>query len=649
MSAVLLCACAKKPVSDKTGAGLSDAVPGTVPSSVTDVNAGTIAFLTAPGCYAEEFTLEIEASAGYRILYTTDGSSPLDSDSALEYTGGIPVKDRRGEKNVVSAVDTALYDAANVTVNGKRNGFNTSSKNPSDDAVDKCTVIRAAGIAADGSATEVIGGTWFIGNVEDHVRGAGRSSAASKAAGMGDTLAVISIVGDYDSFFDYETGIYVKGKVYDEAVAEAVANKERLTADTSRKIAANYNQKGREWERRVHIDFFETDGTTLVPVMSRDCGIRIQGNYSRSDLQKGFRLYARAEYGDKNFMYPVFGNASLDDEGKTIEKYKTLILRNGGNCAFTTKYSADYWAYLAKDTKADTLASRPAAVYLNGEYWGLYVLEEDYTDNYFENKHGVDNNSVVLYKGDAEALALGYKLDIGDIPDGEDESYYFEELLEFFASHSSLESDADYNEFCKLVDPESVRDYFAVEAWINNKWDWPGKNWSMWRTAAASERGAKDDGAQPDADNPYADGRWRFCFYDLEFGGVSGAADAGVNTIREDNYKTYGLLDTDTSNPAVLCFAYCMTNAGFREDFYAELNHLSDTVFEKSRAHNVLEAMNGMYEPLYNQFFERYPGTGSAKNSISGGYASKKCISDFLNKRYGKISSMITWCEKHYN
>ena len=37
--------------------------------------------------------------------------------------------------------------------------------------------------------------------------------------------------------------------------------------------------------------------------------------------------------------------------------------------------------------------------------------------------------------------------------------------------------------------------------------------------------------------------------------GVSGGGDVRTNTIKEDNYKPNGLLDMDTNNPAVLCFA----------------------------------------------------------------------------------------------
>ena len=244
----------------------------------------------------------------------------------------------------------------------------------------------------------------------------------------------------------------------------------------------------------------------------------------------------------------------------------------------TAKFNDTFWQSLLHESACDTKHSRPCVVYLNGEYWGLYVLEEDYTDDFMEDVHGVSKDNVVIYKGDAESYAIGYKLDEGEIPEGETEDYYFRELLDFFATHNSLKSQADYDAFCELVDPDSVMDYFAVQCWINNKWDWPGKNWSMWRTTEVEEG------------NPYGDGRWRFMFYDMEFGGVSGSSDAYVNTIKEDNYKPNGLLDMDTDNPAVLCFAYLMTNEGFREAFYHRLSGLSQDEFTSSNRVGVVRS-----------------------------------------------------------
>ena len=595
------------------------------PAETTLPASEELTFSAASGVYSEEFDLTL---TGGEVYYTTNGADPREEGTL--YESPIPIRDRSGDENGISGIDPLLFDAANSRWNGGSKCYVYRLPVPENDAVDKCTVIKAAAKNADGTWSDVTTATYFIGSMEDHIQGIRESCEAA-----GTTLAVISITMDEDDLFDYETGIYVKGKVFDEALAQAL----QYHGDykDARNLEANYTQRGREWERKAHIEFFESDGENTTLVLSQDCGIRIQGNYSRSDYQKSFRLYARSEYGDNNFNYAVFGEDLTNDDGEVMDKFKTLILRNGGNCAFTTKYSDTFWTGLAANMNVDILTSRPAVVYLNGEYWGLYVLQEDFSDDYFEDTHGVNKDDVVLYKGDAETYDIGYKLDLGDIPEGEEVDYHFSDLLAFFDSHDDLESDADYEEFIKLVDPDSAMDYYAVELWINNKWDWPGKNWSMWRTTTVDES------------NPYGDGRWRFCLYDVEFGGVSGASDAYTNTIKEDNYKTFGMLDMSTDNPSVLVFAYLMTNEGWRSDFYDRILSLGETYFRYEAAMARLDLLKDTYTPLYDQFFDRFPGTGSADNSNYGGYASYQCIADFLEKREDNIQKMIDWCENYFN
>lgn len=668
LSAILmLCACSSSAnVTDVTGTPSTEATaaisptatePDTteptaaVPSDVpvreeiieTDIDYSSlvysegIGFSRSSGVYVNGFTLAIVPKTEGKVYYTTDGSNPQTSSTRIEYTDVITVRDRSNDANQISATSPSLFDTANAAVNSSGNGYDSTVAAPDDIQVDKCTVIKAAVEYADGSYSKVATNTYFIGDIAEHIQGISESCAAA-----GTELAVISISMEYDDLFDSATGIYVKGDIYDEAIADYLSGNKKLKASDARSFAANYTQRGREWEREAHIDFFESDGTASELVLTQDCGIRIQGNYSRSDLQKGFRLYARSSYGENNFDYAVFGDTCLDDNGEVIDKFKTLVLRNGGNCAFTTKYSDTYWQSLVSDMDCDTLNSRPCVVYINGEYWGLYVLQEDYSADYFEDTHGVDKDSVVLYKADAEKYALGYKLDLGDLPSVEaPESFYYQDLINFFNSHDDLKSDEDYNEFIKLVDPDSVLDYFAVEIWINNKWDWPGKNWSMWKTINTSTNTIGDG-------NEYNDGRWRFCFYDMEFGGVSGAGDATTNTIKEDNYKPNGMLDRNTDNPAVLCFVYLMSNESFRNAYIEKLTQLSSTNFEKENALAVLDTYKEIYTPLYTQFFERYGNIGSAKNSNFGGYASYSCIKQFLEKRESNIQTMVDYINNYY-
>ena len=598
-----------------------------VPAETVPQAAEPLTFSAGSGVYEEAFQLTLTGNGA--IYYTDNGSDPR--EAGIPYTDPILIEDRSGMPNRVSAVDPILFDAAHSKWNGGIQNYVYTLPEPADEDVDKCTVIKAAVQDSDGSWSEVTTHTYFIGSMEEHIRGIAESCEAS-----GTTLAVISITMDERDLFDYETGIYVKGKIFDEHLQQQLQYGHEDYKD-ARNLEANYTQRGRAWEREAHIDFFESDGTATTLVLSQDCGIRVQGNYSRSDYQKGFRLYARSEYGDNNFRYAVFGSELTDDTGAVMDKFKTLILRNGGNCAFTTKYSDTFWSGLVADWNVDILTSRPCVVYLNGEYWGLYVLQEDFSDDYFEDHHGVAKEDVVLYKGDAETYSIGYKLDLGDIPAGQEVDYYYADLLEFFRTHDDLESQADYEEFIKLVDPDSAMDYYAVQMWINNKWDWPGKNWSMWRTTTV------------DPNNPYADGRWRFCIYDVEFGGVSGSSDARTNTIKEDNYKKYGMLDMSTSNPSVLVFAYLMTNEYWRNAFYDRLLSLSDTCFRQDVAMERLALLKNTYTPLYDQFFDRFPGTGSAENSNFGGYASSQCIADFLALRPKYIQDMIDWSENYFN
>lgn len=598
-----------------------------------------VSFSKESGTYQDEFDLQLscaDSSAG--IYYTTDGSDPSDADNEARMiypAEGIRITDRKNDANVLSAIDPVLFDAANVKADSDRKNFVSTLEKPKDEDVDKCTVIKAAAEYSDGTVSEVVTNTYFVGDMAEHIEGIKESC---EAAGM--DLSVVSISMDADDLFDSTKGIYVKGDVFDKALEEYLKKNGSIpswgsgAADACRSMDANYKQKGKAWERETHIDYFESNGTETACKLQQDCGIRIQGNYSRSDYQKGFRLYAREDYGKKNFKYG-FWDSALDDSGNVIEKYKTIVLRNGGNCAFTTKFSDSYWQSLMKDLACETQSARPCVVYLNGEYWGVYVLQDDYRGAFMENKHGVEKDDVVIYKGDAEANKdLGYKLDEGELPEGvTDDSYYFQEMEDFMKTHEDLSREEDYNDFAKIVDVQSAIDYYAVETWINNKWDWPGKNWSMWKTTKV------------DSSNPYADGKWRFMIYDVEFGGVSGKDDIRANTIKNSNLLKVGSANQGDDNwdkPNVRCFALLMTNKGFREAFMQRLEELSTTMFEKENAIAVCNKYKDVYSPILDQFFQRFPTKWGddqrtaemAMNGHNGDtYGTQKNIITFLGGR----------------
>lgn len=594
----------------------------------------SVSFSSESGIYAEGFSLSMTAvDEKSEIYYTIDGSNPTTSETALKYDGEIQITDRKGDKNVVSAVSTSEISGNFNELSLSDKGYVCTIENPSDESVDKCTVVRAVAKNSDGSFGAESSATYFIGTMEEHIKGLSESCQAS-----GMDLAVISLSVNFDDFFGKENGIYVKGDIFDEDFQSYMTENgagSLYDPEVARKLDANYKQRGKAWERETRLVMLECNANGVTEVLNQTCGVRVQGNYSRSDIQKGLRLYARDTYGKKNFKYAVFGEDYKSTDGETMDKFKKLVLRAGGNCAFNAKFNDTFWQSLAESTACETKQSRPCVVYLNGEYWGLYVLEEDYDNDHFEEKYGVEKDDVIVYKGDAESLALGYKLDEGELPEGEtDESYYFRELLDFINKHKNLSNQSDFEEFAKIVDTESVKDYFLVQCFINNKWDWPGKNWSMWKTSSV------------DPSNPYADGKWRLMFYDLDFGGVGGSSEVRDNTVQNANYKENGLLDMNTNNPAVLSFALLMTNENFRNEFCDEMTALSEGIMNKENALSVLEKFEKTYSPLYDQFFERYNGTNTTEDALEGGYASVKCLREFLESRENNLKFMTKYIER---
>jgi len=598
-------------------------------------NSPKVTFSAESGNYPGGFYLELSGGKG-DIYYTLDGSDPISSDTRKQYKEAIYISERINDENVMAAVEPVLFDAVNVNWDSEKKEYKSTLNLPQKGDVDKITVVKAVAVSGE-KTSEVETHSYFVGSLSDHIEGIDESCQAS-----GQNLAVISLSMEYDDLFDSKKGIYVKGDIFQKALEKELGDNDSLgnAREAGRAMDANYKQRGRDWERPVHMDYFESNGKKMTCRLQQDCGVRIQGNYSRSDLQKGLRLYARKSYGKGSFNYPFFGEDARDDQGNTIEKFKKITLRNGGNCAFTSKFNDAFWQSLITDKKVETQASRPCVVYLNGEYWGLYILQEDYSAEYLEETHGVDPNYVVSYKGDGETYKIGYKLDEGTLPEGESEDYYFRDLLNFYEKHENLKSQKDYEAFAKLVDVESVRDYFAVNVWINNKWDWPGKNWTVWKVT------------RKDSSNPYADGRWRLCFYDLDFGGVSGESDISVNTIQEDGYQEDGLLDMATDNPMALMFAYLMTNKNFRQDYIRELRSLSKTNFKKEAAMERCTLFNDIYSPLFWQFYVRYmgqqKGTSMAEQAVDGNYATYQCIMDFLKGREDYIPEIIDWIKEYY-
>ncbi|WP_028508833.1 CotH kinase family protein [Ruminococcus sp. NK3A76] len=527
-------------------------------------------FSKASGMYADSFELTLSTDEGNKIYYTLDGTDPTTSDTRIEYTGALTIKNRSSEKAVLST----FLKPSQVSP------WASDWQVPDNSAIDKGTVIRAVTLSKADEYSEVLTNTYFVGvSNKDH-----------------NGLPILSVTTDPDSLYDYETGIYRLGKVYDDIGKQS---RDQNNPD------ANYNRRGKEWERTCHIDFFESDGTLAL---SQDCGMRTQGAYSRGDYQKSLRFYAREEYGEKNFKYTFFDNAYQENgSGKQLKKFKKLVMRNGGNDTTYTKFKDSYLQSLVSDRAFDTQEGRPCVMYIDGEYWGLYTLQEDYDDHYFEENYDVNSDEVVVYKK-------------GEIDEGNEEDIELFNELRSFAEKNDLSKKENYDKICKMIDVQSFADYMATEIYILNE-DWPGNNYAMWRTRTVDEA------------NPYADGRWRMLFYDTEMG-VDHYGN-GWTHYNSDNLKN--ILKNNWDDMPVILNAL-LKNKSFKELFVTTFMDITNINFNYETTKTKLEPFMAAYYPELKKYFARFPSWANTSN------ASDPCISrmkTFLKNRPAYAATML--------
>lgn len=478
-------------------------------------------FSLESGFYNEDTKLYLESAKGYDIFYTIDGSTP--TTNSVLYTNGITLKNISNKDNVISMVD---------------NISNLDIYYPLD-KIDKCINLKAIAIDKSGETSEVIEKTYFIGIDNKN-------------------LPIVNLSMSYEDLFDYEKGIYVKGKVFDNSPETVYPEQHE----------ANYTQKGKEWERLCKFTYF--DGNKDFK-FTQDIGVRIHGGWSRAFSQKSFNLYARKEYsGSNSFEIPFFGGKSL----------KTCMLRSGGyRDTFYTKSRDSLNQDLSKKYKFDTQDSYPVIVFLNGEYWGIYNLQERFSDTYVEEEYGIDKGNVIIVEND-------------EIDEGKDSDIsYYNDLREFF-QNGDFSIEETYNQVSNYIDIDEFIEYMSTELYVGNI-DWPGNNVRLWRSRAVGE-------------NSKEDGKWHFMMYDTDDSEnmVPSKCSPTSNPFLNSNHWKDGPLDEDCILGLML--SKLLNNDAFKARFKDRIiNDIGESFSSENAQTYLTDKTNLLKEPMvkyYNRF-----------------------------------------------
>ncbi|RQW07237.1 hypothetical protein EH222_07685, partial [candidate division KSB1 bacterium] len=144
-----------------------------------------------------------------------------------------------------------------------------------------------------------------------------------------------------------------------------------------------------------------------------NAGVRIRGGYSRANEnpKHAFRYFFRAEYGDAELEYPLFG-----DEG--VDEYDKIDLRTSQNYSWSfdgSDLNTMNRDVFSRDTQRDMgqpyTRSRYYHLYINGTYWGLFQTQERSEAAFGESYFGGDRDEYDVVKVAADR---GYVIEVTD-------------------------------------------------------------------------------------------------------------------------------------------------------------------------------------------------------------------------------------------
>jgi hypothetical protein len=520
-------------------------------------------FSQVGGFYAEGFNLSLTATdPDVTILYTMDGSIPDSNNlngATYFYKNQYPQKpaDPFGEK-LTSVYRSYIYNQPISIVNranepDKLTHISTTfDKDPGyyfpSNPVFKGTVIRARTIKPGAMPSAVQTRTFFV----------------TPQTNTRYSLPVISLSIQEDMLFDYNIGIYVAGTVFDEWRAKNPGLFVHMF------VPANYFRETREWEYPAHMELFEA--SQVQPVLSQDIGFRVTGKGSRSLPRKSLTLYARDEYGVSQFNYPIFPKLPYNN-------YKRLILRNSGQDEDRTNFRDALIQTVVSNLRADTQAYRPAALFINGEYWGIHNIRQHYDKYYLNQVYGVDPENI-------DYLSRDSVVEEGD-------AQHYQDTLNYIKTNG-LQNDQNYQYIQTRIDVDNFMDYQIANIYAANT-DWPSNNLDFWRLRTS----------EYNPQSPYGqDGRWRWLIFDTDLGFGFFIDNFTHNTLK---------FATMTGGPAypnpdwaTFLLRSFLENENFKVDFINRFADLMNTTFLPERVTGIIASMKQVIEPEMPEHIARW-------------------------------------------
>lgn len=409
------------------------ATPGWInaaPSSLGTVQ--KLAFSKARGFFTAPVSVALSTTtAGATIRYTTNGSTPTETNGTI-YTAPLAISStttlracafKSGWEPATVETQTYLFLNDVITQSGTPAGWPAPGQ---------------PGQKYDyGMDPEI------VNHGDPDVGGAASVKAALSA------LPSVSIVTDLPNLFHAQQGIY-----------------------------QNPNGRGFSWERPASVEWLhppDAQHPNGKGEFQVNAGLRLRGGYSRStdNPKHAFRLFFRGEYGTPKLLYPLFGH-------KGAQEFDKIDFRTAQNYSWSFG-GDDRNTFLREESTrvAQLEMGHPAShvrychLYLNGQYWGLYDLDERPEAAFAETYLGGDKEEWDVLKAEQEADYVLGATDGGFAA--------WQELFDKGEVHRASPTNANYFRMMGraadgvtptadpvLLDADSLIDYLLLTFWTGN-------------------------------------------------------------------------------------------------------------------------------------------------------------------------------------
>ncbi len=479
----------------------------TVPTpKATNNEANQLHFSNQEGFYTAPFFLSITSASGDTIYYTLNGNLPSPNTSYV--TAPLHIVNRNSEPNLFSEIPTTP----------EQDLISLKAWESPQKSIDKATILRCASYRNGIRTSKVYTKSYFVD-----------STIMGKY-----TMPVISLITEADNLFHNDSGLYVPGVHFNRE------NPERT---------GNYFMHGRNWEREIHIEYFEPNGNLGF---AQDAGVRIHGGKTRQAAQKSLRLYARNAYGKKYFNYPLLPHRQNDN-------YKRFLLRTTmGGWEGQTIITDVLGQKIASPLNIDYQEFQPVIVFINGEYWGIHTMRDRIDERYIAYVHNIDKEAVEFKEHDNEA---------------------YEDLMNFIANNS-LAFEDNYHYVTTQIDLHNYIDYTIAELFFNN-YDWPTNNIKLWRKVP--------------------EGKWRWILYDLD----AGFRDETYNMLLHATTNDASI-NWPNSPESTFLFRNLLTNDSFKAAFMNRYASILNREFDGQRMRHMLDSIKGLYAPEITVHSDRW-------------------------------------------